>query len=634
MTIKTAMSLWPRALGIAVLYYILEQIGQFFLIRPEGFSIVSPACGFLLAVLLLTERKSWPFTMVAVFISIIITNLHEGNSSALSIGYAFAESLEAFVEVMLLQRFVGKEITFNTVREVFGFVLVAVLVSNFLTTSLVAFIPTLAMGTSYWRTWLTWFIEEGVSLLLTTPLIIALVLEKKNIFKKANQWLFIEFLVLLGVIMAIIFLSFGLFPWQMNVTIRPSLAILPLIWITIRCGLVGATTATFLFAMFSVIFTKYGMGPFIEAEQDYGVALISQQLFLGTISFAMLILSASIMERRQASISLQKSVEKYRLLTENAKDMIYRYEFGPKLGYTYVSPAATKMTGFTPDEHYNDPYISLKLVHPEDRPRLKAASLADNKSGESTTLRFIRKDGELVWIELQNVYILDSTGKLIAIEGIARNITERKMVEAEIRHAMAEKVVMMQEIHHRVKNNMQIIDSLLGLQSTNITDPLARVILEESRNRVKSMSLIHEHLYQSSDLTSIDFQQYLNSITAAIARTYLRNDVVMSVEMQPLILDMKVAVPCGLIVNELTSNCLKYAFPEGRKGTIKIGIYKNEKGHYVLSVADNGIGFPPTVDFRNTTSLGLQLVNILTQQLRGTIELSKTEGTKITIVFA
>jgi two-component sensor histidine kinase len=218
-------------------------------------------------------------------------------------------------------------------------------------------------------------------------------------------------------------------------------------------------------------------------------------------------------------------------------------------------------------------------------------------------------------------------------EKLNNEIDEREQAEEQILRSLKEKEVMLKEIHHRVKNNMQVIYSLLNLQAKGITDSAVRAMFEEARNRVHSMALIHERLYGSKDLAHIDFKEYLTSLVAGIAETYKRHDVVLSVDMEPVTLDVNVGIPCGLIVNELVSNCLKYAFPEGRKGTIKVGISKDSEGNNVLIVADNGIGFPETVDFRNTVSLGLQLVTGLTKQIHGTIELTKAEGTTFRITF-
>jgi len=211
--------------------------------------------------------------------------------------------------------------------------------------------------------------------------------------------------------------------------------------------------------------------------------------------------------------------------------------------------------------------------------------------------------------------------------------TARKLAEEQIVRSLQEKEVMLKEIHHRVKNNMQVIVSLLHLQANSIEDKTVRAKLEESRSRVFSMALIHEKLYRAADLAHINFKEYLQSLIAGIADTYRRHDVVYFVDMGPLALDVNVGIPCGLIVNELVSNCLKHAFPDGRTGRITLGLTKNSEGKNVLFVADNGTGFPAAIDFRNTASLGLQLVNVLTGQVHGTLELDASEGTKFSITF-
>jgi two-component sensor histidine kinase/HAMP domain-containing protein len=236
------------------------------------------------------------------------------------------------------------------------------------------------------------------------------------------------------------------------------------------------------------------------------------------------------------------------------------------------------------------------------------------------------------WYDVRDRALLWVDGRIVRLE-IATDITERKQAEAEVLRSLKEKEVMLQEIHHRVKNNLQVILSLLSLQAEGIADRPVRAMFEESRNRIKSMALVHEKLYESKDMAHVDFKTYLQGLVSGIANTYKRDDVVCSVEMEPVALNVNVGIPCGLIVNELVSNSLKYAFPEGKKGTIKVGINKNTDSAYVLTVADNGIGFPEETDFRNTSSLGLLLVNVLTRQILGTIELSREEGTRFSITF-
>jgi PAS domain S-box-containing protein len=219
------------------------------------------------------------------------------------------------------------------------------------------------------------------------------------------------------------------------------------------------------------------------------------------------------------------------------------------------------------------------------------------------------------------------------VTAIVRDITERRRREQRIARSLREKEVLLKEIHHRVKNNMQVIYSLLNLQAKGIDDPAVRAMFEESRDRVNTMALIHERLYRSEDLAHVDFRAYLQSLAQNIAGTQRRGEVAVSVDMEQFALDVNVGIPCGLIVNELVSNSFKHAFPGGRGGTIRIGMSRDAAGGCLLSVADDGVGFPADVDFRKTQTLGLQLVNVLAGQINGTVELERGAGTRFAVAF-
>ncbi|MDD4483475.1 MAG: histidine kinase dimerization/phosphoacceptor domain -containing protein [Methanoregula sp.] len=217
-------------------------------------------------------------------------------------------------------------------------------------------------------------------------------------------------------------------------------------------------------------------------------------------------------------------------------------------------------------------------------------------------------------------------------------VIEKKKADALILSSLHEKEMLLKEIHHRVKNNLQIIGSLLYLQSVNVSDPFTQGILRECRARVKSMALIHEKLYRSKDIGRIPFVTYLEGLVDALKDSYGVDDdrVTFDIAVTPedLTLNIETGIPCGLLVNELLSNSLKYAFPDGRTGRIRIEIGQTAPRNYTLVIADNGVGFPKVVDFRNTPSLGLQLVNNLVSQLDGEIELDSSAGTKFSIRFA
>jgi two-component sensor histidine kinase len=193
--------------------------------------------------------------------------------------------------------------------------------------------------------------------------------------------------------------------------------------------------------------------------------------------------------------------------------------------------------------------------------------------------------------------------------------------------------VMLQEIHHRVKNNLQVISSLLNLQASVLVDAHALAQLRESQDRIRSMALIHERLYQSENLALVNFGEYLRDLANSLFRSYGLGRVRLLTSIQPINLGVNIAIPCGLIVNELLTNALKYAFPDGREGEVDLRLALDGNSQCVLIVRDDGIGFPSELDFRHSPSLGLQLVNTLTTQIDGTIDMTRDNGTTFSITF-
>jgi len=239
-------------------------------------------------------------------------------------------------------------------------------------------------------------------------------------------------------------------------------------------------------------------------------------------------------------------------------------------------------------------------------------------------------------------------------ERAQQEIVERMRAEVQIEASLKEKEVLLKEIHHRVKNNLQVVSSLLNLQTGYVDDAQALGVLRDSRHRIRSMALIHEALYKSQDLARVDFSGYIRNLSSYLLRSYgdLAEAISLNIETDEVSLGINSAVPCGLILNELISNSLKHAFPstedrssngaspgienalDGTKGEIYIKLRTDGNNQLSLVVGDNGVGFSPDLDFRNTSSLGLQLVNTLVEQLEGTIELENSGGTAFQITFA
>jgi two-component sensor histidine kinase len=216
-----------------------------------------------------------------------------------------------------------------------------------------------------------------------------------------------------------------------------------------------------------------------------------------------------------------------------------------------------------------------------------------------------------------------------------QEITERMRAEEQIKASLKEKEVLLKEIHHRVKNNLQVVSSLLNLQAHRIEDQAVLDVLRESQNRIRSMALIHERLYRSKDLAGIDFAVYIRELATHLVHSYRAHlgPVELKIEADDVLLGVDTAVPCGLITNELISNALKHAFPDGRAGEIRVTLKATADRQVTMAFSDDGIGFPDSVDFHNTESLGMQLVNTLVGQLDGTVELCRKAGTEFRITF-
>jgi PAS domain S-box-containing protein len=258
-------------------------------------------------------------------------------------------------------------------------------------------------------------------------------------------------------------------------------------------------------------------------------------------------------------------------------------------------------------------------------------------SGEDSTAEHVHymKDGQKRYVEVSTSPIMEN-GKIAKVIHVARDITDRKLAEVKIKASLKEKETLLKEIHHRVKNNLQIVSSLLDHQTQYIKDKNVIDIFTESQNRIASMALVHEKLYQSKDLGKIDFYDYINDLVANLFQSYVENSgkITLNMNIENIQIDIDYAIPCGLIINELITNSLKYAFPEGRKGEIKILFRKTDEDLFELMIGDNGIGLPPDLDFRKTNSLGLHLVTILAEnQLHGEINLNRNGGMEFQIKF-
>ncbi|MFC1769605.1 sensor histidine kinase [Nitrospirota bacterium] len=276
-------------------------------------------------------------------------------------------------------------------------------------------------------------------------------------------------------------------------------------------------------------------------------------------------------------------------------------------------------------------------MHPDSKEEFLHAIDMALKEGRHFELDygFFRKDGSEAVLHTIGSLLRDESGSPAQMVGIVEDITERKKVEAKIKASLREKEVLLQEIHHRVKNNMAIITSLLRLQSRFTENEEIKEILKESQNRIKSMALVHEKLYLEGDLSRINYRDYVENLVNDLCSFYNLsvNKIKIVFDVEDIPMEIDVMIPCGLILNELITNSMKYAFKDIETPVLYINL-SSQDDRIILVVGDNGPGIPEDIDIHHSKSFGLQIVDGLVRQLRGSIELDSSEGTIFTISFA
>jgi PAS domain S-box-containing protein len=339
-----------------------------------------------------------------------------------------------------------------------------------------------------------------------------------------------------------------------------------------------------------------------------------------------LVTFVDITERKKIEEELRNSELKLRYLSNAVFEGIVISENGIILE---VNQACADMLGCSVSE-----IIGKNVAY--CTPDVEIQKIIDNiRSGNESSYesKAIKKDGTIFPVEIRGKQIPYQSRNLRVT--IIRDISRYKEAEKQIRKSLYEKEILLKEIHHRVKNNLQIISSLLYLQSRKTQDNNVIDIFKESQNRIRSMSFIHEKLYQAKELDKIDFLDYINELSTNLIQSYgvKKNHLTLKIEVENVLLDISTAIPCGLIINELLVNSLKYAFPDSNPDSeVLIKLYQ-ENDNFALVLSDNGIGFPENIDFRETETLGLQLVILLIEQISGKMEMIPSKGTTFKITF-
>ncbi len=628
------------SLGIllfSALYFCGGQLGLQFQ-KFNSVTHIWPPSGIALAAVLLFGRRIWPGIVIGVMLLAYSAGVPV---KAYMLGI-LGNVIEPIFGAWLITRFTGGRKFFATTSSLLRFVGLATLFSPLIAATLgtTGFcVAGIYLWENFSLVWVTWWLGNAMSILLLTPAI--LVWYEKPVFRQSwTTWA--EICILYSLLAAISWTVFGMQELILENSLPLTYLPLPfIIWIAIRFGVKGVTVANLFLAVVAIHSGAKASGPLNQTHSLE--TLILEVAFMGIMSITGLIVATVLSERKKAEMALRHREELTRAIVDSAAEGIMTINAHGKI--RSFNPAAEGIFGYAASEVINK---NVSMLMPENIGLTHDSYLNNFQQtgrsgiiGISREVQGKRRDGS-VFPMLLSVGEVATTGPR-CFSGIIQDITERKQVEMQLQASLEEKNTLLNEVHHRVKNNMQVISSLLSLQARRHKTPEVQTMLRASQNRIRSMALIHEKLYLSSDLARIDFNEYVQDLAANLCRVHdLPADKIdVQIKVDDIRLSLDTAVPCGLIINELVINALKHAFPGNNGGKIHIGLSRaepmpnnTELNTLVLEVGDDGIGLPTSFDVKKTASLGLRLVYTLADQLKGTIQLHRGNGTVYKIRFS
>jgi PAS domain S-box-containing protein len=348
---------------------------------------------------------------------------------------------------------------------------------------------------------------------------------------------------------------------------------------------------------------------------------------------AILTFMTDITDRKAAEDRLRESEERFREFASLLPQFVYEIDLTGKL--TFVNQAALNAAGITPEDLAKG-VIVTNLFIPEDRGRAAESvqRLLSGKRLEGRELTLMGKNGARLPLMTYSSPI-EKNNKIVGFRGIAVDVSPLKEAESRIRASLEEKELLLREIHHRVKNNLAIVNSLLRLQSRYAKDDGHRQMFLEAQQRIKSMAFAHEMLYNSDNLAAVDAREYVDKLVDHLVESVglSRRRIIFQKHVGDLTLGLDTAIPMGFVLTELVTNALKHAFPGGSKGTVEVRLSEVGDNTLELSVNDDGVGLPETTDLLKPRSFGLKLVKIFSEQLEGKISITSTQGTRLRLTF-
>jgi PAS domain S-box-containing protein len=637
-------------LVLAAVYFGMARVGLALAFTTRQVTAIWPPTGIALTAMLLFGPRVWP----GVFLGALAANLTSGESLTIAVNIAFANTLCGLLGVWALRalRFDG---ALECSRDVLALIAVAV-VSPLLSATvgtaalLLGGIIAPPRALSVWR---VWSVGSSLGILMFTPLSLTWFYNPYIAWGRRG----LEFVVyLLMLVMA------GLIAFAMPRTPYPAsyIAFPILIWAGLRLGPRDTAAGACLLSLFALWGALHGSGPFAEHSPDE--RLLALDVFIGVISCTALLVSAVTAERMNAQATARSSKGLLRAVFEHTPAVIYVKDRAGR--FLMVNHRFEELFHVKPEEIVGKTGYDLWPMETADRFHEMDERVLQARRPLTATEEVPQDDGTHTYISVK-CPLWDGGHEPYAIMGISTDITELHAAQEQLNRAHHElemrvsertvelaravarlrdanvalerrnrdKETLLKEIHHRVKNNLQVISSLLNLQAQGGGEPSIRAFVENNQSRVRSMALVHEHLYRSDDLQSVPMGAYLRAVVDGIKQAQdVGHKVHCEVHADDVALPIDRAIPCGLIVNEVVTNALKHAFPNDRTGRVDVSMSVTPDRVLNLEIRDDGVGIPLPSDERHQ-SFGLRLVGMLAGQLHGQIETEQESGLAFRLQF-